>query len=396
MTYRQVYEQSIENREDFWKEKSKQIQWFEEPSRSLEKTPEGMYRWYPDGMLNTSYLTADVHVEQGFGDNVAIYYDSPVTNSKLKITFSELKKRVSHLAGGLKKLGLQKGDTAVIYMPMIPETVIAMLACARLGAIHSVVFGGFAPKELAARIDDAKPKVILTASCGIEFTKVINYFDFVEQAMSLSKHKVDLVVVKNRAQMMIDIASKKCFDFEEVENCQTPADPVPVESHHPLYILYTSGTTGKPKGIQRDNGGHAVMLKHTMEAIYNTKRGEVFWAASDVGWVVGHSYIVYGPLIQGCSTIVYEGKPIKTPDAGAFWRVMSEYKVKSFFTAPTAFRAIKKEDDNATLLKNYDTSNLEYVFLAGERLDPPTYNWLNNILNAKIIDNWWQTEQVPP
>ncbi len=393
MTYQNEYQKYLENTEQFWQEKSKLIKWFKEPTIILNKNDDGLYRWYSDGLLNTCYLALDYHVEQGRGENIALIYDSPVTGVKKKVTYQELTDKVAKFAGALKEQNIQKGDTIVIYMPMIEETIIAMLACARLGIIHSVVFGGFAARELAIRIDDAKPKAVITASCGIEFSNVIAYKPLVDEALELAQHKVDKVIIKKRKELIdYPLTTGRDFDFDELHEKAEPAPWVAVEANHPLYILYTSGTTGKPKGVVRDNGGHAVALKYSMDTIYNVKAGEVFWSASDVGWVVGHSYIVYAPLLQGCSTIIFEGKPVRTPDAGTFWRIMAEYQVKSFFTAPTAFRAVKKEDPEGKLKNNYDLSHLKHIFLAGERLDPPTYDWLKALLKIDIIDNWWQTE----
>ncbi len=393
MSYQEEYRNYLADPGEFWQSKSDLIQWFKKPTKALTKDENGFYRWYADGKLNTAYLALDYHLEQGRGDALALIYDSPVTGVKKKITYRELTEKVAKFAGALKKLGLAKGDTAVIYLPMIEETIVSMLACARLGVIHSVVFGGFAPPELAARINHAKPKVIVTASCGIEFSRVIAYKPLVDEALELSGHEVEKVIVKKREQLTDFVTNPtRDLDFDALVESSEPTGWVEVEGTHPLYILYTSGTTGKPKGVVRDNGGHAVALKYSMKTVYNAKAGDVFWSASDVGWVVGHSYIVYAPLLQGCTTIIFEGKPVKTPDAGTFWRVMSEHKVKLFFTAPTAFRAIKKEDPEGELSKKYDLSSLKHVFLAGERLDPPTYHWLKNLLKIDIIDNWWQTE----
>ncbi len=393
MSYREEYQNYLNNPESFWGEKASLIKWFKSPNNFLTKNDQGLYRWYSDGTLNTSYLALDYHVEQGRGDNLALIYDSPVTNTKEKVTYRELRDKVAKFAGALKNEGLGKGDTVVIYMPMMTETVIAMLACARLGVIHSVVFGGFAAPELATRIDDAKPRAIITASCGIEFTKTIPYLPLVNKALELAEHQVEKVIIKKRKELTdFTVEPERDLDFDELSSKAEPESWVELEANHPLYILYTSGTTGKPKGVVRDNGGHAVSLKYSMDTVYDVKAGDVFWSASDVGWVVGHSYIVYAPLLQGCTTIIFEGKPVKTPDAGTFWRIMAEYKVKSFFTAPTAFRAIKKEDPEGKLKENYDLSALKHIFLAGERLDPPTYHWLKDLLEINVIDNWWQTE----
>ncbi|MDP6209964.1 MAG: propionyl-CoA synthetase [SAR324 cluster bacterium] len=398
MSYLDIYQQSIEQPELFWREQAEQIKWYELPETILSQDEHGFYRWFSGGKINTSYLALDVHIEEGRGAQLAMIYDSPATDSQQKFTFLELRDEVAKFAGGLKNLGVEKGDRVIIYMPMVPEAVIAMLACARLGAVHSVVFGGFAPNELAVRIDDAKPKVIVTASCGIEFTRVIEYKPLVDQAIAIAESPPENTVVLQRPQAQAKMQSGQDHDWNELLKKAEPAEPVALDATDPLYILYTSGTTGLPKGVLRDNGGHAVALKYSMKAVYNTDPGDVFWAGSDVGWVVGHSYIVYAPLIHGCTTILYEGKPVRTPDAGAFWRLIEEHKVNTFFTAPTAFRAVKKEDPQAKLKKQYNISSLRTLFLAGERLDPPTYEWLKEILSdgsqpeIPVIDHWWQTE----
>ncbi len=398
MSYLDIYQQSIEQPELFWREQAEQIKWYELPETILSQDEHGFYRWFSGGKINTSYLALDVHIEEGRGAQLAMIYDSPATDSQQKFTFLELRDEVAKFAGGLKNLGVEKGDRVIIYMPMVPEAVIAMLACARLGAVHSVVFGGFAPNELAVRIDDAKPKVIVTASCGIEFTRVIEYKPLVDQALAIAESPPENTVVLQRPQAQAKMQSGQDHDWNELLKKAEPAKPVALDATDPLYILYTSGTTGLPKGVLRDNGGHAVALKYSMKAVYNTDPGDVFWAGSDVGWVVGHSYIVYAPLIHGCTTILYEGKPVRTPDAGAFWRLIEEHKVNTFFTAPTAFRAVKKEDPQAKLKKQYNISSLRTLFLAGERLDPPTYEWLKEILSdgsqpeIPVIDHWWQTE----
>ncbi|WP_417223306.1 propionyl-CoA synthetase [Amphritea sp.] len=392
MSYKEEYRKSIETPEAFWAEKAEAIKWFKTPETILSKDENGIDRWFADGEMNTAYLALDYHVESGRGDQDALIYDSPVTDTKQRYTYTQLRDAVAKFAGVLKAQGVGKGDRVVIYMPMIAESVIAMLAVARLGAIHSVVFGGFAPHELAVRIDDAEPKVVVTSSCGIEIEKVIAYKPLLDEAIEKSAHKPDSCIVFQRPQVKAEMMAGRDIDWAEAVVNAEPADCTPVKATDPLYILYTSGTTGKPKGVVRDNGGHAVALKYSMKAIYNMEPGEVFWAASDVGWVVGHSYIVYGPLLAGCTTVVYEGKPIRTPDAGAFWRVCNEYSVKALFAAPTAFRAIKKEDPDSELLKAYDLSKLETVFMAGERLDPPTYHWTKETLGKPVIDHWWQTE----
>ena len=398
MNYHDEYQQSIEHPEVFWRKQAEQIKWYEFPETILSQDEHGFYRWFAGGKLNTSYLALDVHIEEGRGDQLALVYDSPVANMQQKFTYAELRDTVAKFAGCLRNLGVEKGDRVIIYMPMVAEAVIAMLACARLGAVHSVVFGGFAPNELAIRIDDAKPKVLVTSSCGIEFTKIIEYKPLVDKALEVSKFPPENIVVLQRPQAKATMQFGRDHDWNELMSQASPADPVSLDATDPLYIIYTSGTTGLPKGVVRDNGGHAVALKYSMKAVYNTDPGDVYWAGSDVGWVVGHSYIVYAPLLHGCTTIVYEGKPVRTPDAGAFWRMIAEHKINTFFTAPTAFRAVKKEDPEAKLLKQYDISSLRTLFLAGERLDPPTYEWLTEILKEApqpgipVVDHWWQTE----
>nr|WP_269750507.1 propionyl-CoA synthetase [Neptunomonas qingdaonensis] len=392
MSYQAEYNKSIETPELFWGEKAEDIHWYKKPQKILSEDENGISRWFADGELNTAYLALDFHVENGRADQDALIFDSPVTDTKIRYTYKELRDEVAKFAGILKAQGVAKGDRVVIYMPMIPEAVIAMLGVARLGAIHSVVFGGFAPHELAVRIDDAEPKVVVTASCGIEIAKVLPYKPMLDEAIEKSAHKPGSCIVFQRPQVTAELIAGRDIDWAAAMKTAEPADCVPVKGTDPLYILYTSGTTGKPKGVVRDNGGHAVALKYSMKAIYNMEAGDVFWAASDVGWVVGHSYIVYAPLLAGCTTVVFEGKPIKTPDAGAFWRVCEEYKVKSLFAAPTAFRAIRKEDPDSELLKPYDLSHLKAIFMAGERLDPPTYTWTTETLGKPVIDHWWQTE----
>ncbi|MEM7563736.1 MAG: propionyl-CoA synthetase [Pseudomonadota bacterium] len=392
MTYRDEYQASIDDPEAFWGKKSELLEWYTPPQQVLSTDEHDIQRWFADGELNTSYLTLDFHINQGRGDQTALIYDSPVTGVKQKFSFSELRDKVALCAGMLKNQGVEKGDRVIIYLPMVPEAVISMLACARLGAVHSVVFGGFAPPELAVRLDDATPKVLLTASCGIEINRVIEYKPIVDAAIEMANHKPDCCILLQRPQATAEMVAGRDLDWNDALAQAEPADCVPVKGTDPLYILYTSGTTGKPKGVVRENGGHAVAMKYSMEAIYDTQPGDVYWAASDVGWVVGHSYIVYAPLLHGCSTILYEGKPIMTPDAGSFWRVVSEYNVKVLFTAPTAFRAIKKEDPEAKLAAQYDLSCLKTIFAAGERLDPPTYEWLSDTFKIPILDHWWQTE----
>lgn len=390
-SYQQEYQDSIEDNQTFWREQSRLIDWYKAPEQILSKDENGNDRWYADGQLNTAYLALDYHVEQGRGQQTALIYDSPVTNTLEKISYAELTEQVARFAGGLRQLGVNKGDRVVIYMPMVPEAAVAMLACARLGAVHSVVFGGFAAHELAIRIDDARPKVVISASCGIEIEKNIAYKPLLDQGIRQAEHKPTHCIVLQRPQLAAEMLPGRDHDWIDIA-CADTVPPVVVNATDPLYILYTSGTTGKPKGVVRDNGGHAVAMRYSMKAIYDVEPGDVYWAASDVGWVVGHSYIVYAPLISGCTTVLYEGKPVRTPDAGAFWRVCAEHKVKILFTAPTAFRAMRKEDPQAELMKNYDLSHLQRLYLAGERLDPPTYEWLQQTTGLPLIDHWWQTE----
>ena len=396
MNYQDFYNESIDQPAAFWEKQAQKLDWFSFPEEVLYKDEHDLYRWFKGGTMNTCYLALDYHVENGRGDQVAIIYDSPVTNQIQKFTYKELLEKVSLFAGLLKAKGVQKGDTIVIYMPMIPETVIAMLACARLGAIHSVVFGGFAAHELAIRIDDARPKLLLTASGGLEITRIIDYMDIVNRAIEEATHQIEACIVFQRDFLEAPLKEGRDFDWVSLTQNAKPASYVPLEASAPLYILYTSGTTGKPKGIVRENGGHAVAMKFSMDYVYGIQAGEVYWAASDVGWVVGHSCIVYAPLIQGCTSILFEGKPIKTPDAGTFWRIIQEHQVNVFFTAPTAFRAIKKEDPNSEYLKQYQLSTLRTIFLAGERCDVSTLNWLSDTLGIPIIDHWWQTESGSP
>ncbi len=392
MSYQAEYQRSMNDPEGFWKEKAEALSWFKFPQKILSQDEHGIYHWFADGEMNTSYMALDYHVENGRGDQVAMIYDSPVTDTKTQYTYTQLRDEVAKTAGMLAGLGVEKGDRVILYMPMIPEAVIGMLAVARLGAIHSVVFGGFAPPELAVRLEDATPKVILSASCGIEIKRVIEYKPLLDKAIELSAHKPESCVMFQRPQATAKLIEGRDYDWASLVAAAEPVGCTPVKGTDPLYILYTSGTTGKPKGVVRENGGHAVALNYSMEAIYNMQAGDVFWAASDVGWVVGHSYIVYAPLIRGCTTIVYEGKPVMTPDAGAFWRITQEYGVKGLFSAPTAFRAIKKDDPNADLVKDYDISSLQYIFSAGERLDPPTQEWMMEKTDKPVIDHWWQTE----
>ena len=390
--YEEQFTQSIDNPEEFWAEAAESIDWYKKWDSVLDRSNPPFYRWFRGGEMNTCYNAVDRHVEKGRGDQTAIIYDSPVTDTIRKISYRELLNQVSTFAGALQAQGAVKGDTVIIYMPMIPEALVAMLACARLGVIHSVVFGGFAANELAIRIDHAQPKMIICASGAIEGKKQLAYKPLIESAIEQSDHKPEKTIVFQREFIQSELNQEGDLSWQEIIKDAEPADCVPVAATDPLYILYTSGTTGMPKGVMRDNGGHAVALHWSMKNIYNVEPGDVYWAASDVGWVVGHSYIVYAPLLYGCTTIVYEGKPIGTPDAGAFWRVISEHKVKVMFTAPTAFRAIKKEDPEGVLLKKYDLSNYKTLFLAGERLDPDTYHWARKLLNVPVIDHWWQTE----
>ncbi len=376
----------------YWLEQAQRIRWHRAPALGHEPAGQGANQWFADGELNTAWLALDAQVEAGRGDQAALIYDSPSSGTKQTFTYSDLTGRVARFAGALASLGVEKGDRVVIYMPMIPEAVIGMLACARLGAIHSVVFGGFAPHELAVRIDDARPKVVLSASCGIEFGRIIEYKPLLDAALDQAEHPPKTTVVFQREQCRAELIAGRDHDWSTLEKEAGPVDAVPVPANHPLYVLYTSGTTGKPKGVVRDHGGHAVAMHYSMEMVYGMQPGEVFWAASDVGWVVGHSYIVYAPLIYGCTTVLYEGKPVRTPDAGAFWRVMAEHRVSAMFTAPTAFRAIRKEDPDGELMKAHDLSALKRLFLAGERLDPATHDWLKDRTGLPVLDHWWQTE----
>lgn len=396
MNYNELYSKSINQPETFWKEQADEIEWYNKPEIILSKDENGYPLWYKDGELNICYLALDKHIQDGYGEQTAIIYDSPVTQSVKKYSYIEVKTEVAKLAGGLQSLGLKKGDRAVIYMPMIPQALFSMLACARIGVTHSVVFGGFAPHELAIRIDDCKPRAIITASSGIEISRLIAYKPLVDEAIELAVHKPKKVVVFNR-KLGAKVPFKKYdVDYDALVYGSEETPCVPVSSTHPLYILYTSGTTGKPKGIIRDTGGYAAALKFSMKYIYGAKEGEVFWAASDVGWVVGHSYIVYAPLINRNATIVFEGKPIKTPDASTFWRIIEEHKVNIMFTAPTAIRAIKKEDPNGEFIKQYDLSSLRTQFLAGERCDVATLEWYGEHIPVPAIDHWWQTESGWP
>jgi propionyl-CoA synthetase len=393
-TYRETYAAATADPEGFWREQASLIDWIKKPGQVLDSSRAPFYRWYPDATLNTCYNALDRHVINGHAERTALIYDSAVTGTKQTYTYAQLLEDVAAFAGVLTALGVAKGDRVIIYMPMIPEAVVGMLACARIGAVHSVVFGGFAPAELAVRIDDAQPKVVLTASCGIEPSRVIAYKPMLDAALDLAEHKPAAVVLKQRPEVAAELREGRDFDWDLLAKAgrTDPAGCVEVAATDPLYILYTSGTTGKPKGIVRDNGGHAVAMAWSLPAIYGCAAGDVWWAASDVGWVVGHSYIVYSPLINGATTVLYEGKPVGTPDAGAFWRIIAEYGVNALFTAPTAIRAIKKEDPEAALLADYDIGSLRTLFLAGERLDPDTFHWASAKLGVPVVDNWWQTE----
>ena len=387
-----AYAAATADPESFWAAAAESLHWDRRWDRVLDDSAAPLYRWFTGGELNTCYNAIDRHVVNGRGAQAAVIYDSPVTNTRRTITYRELQDDVSRFAGVLRSLGVERGDRVVIYMPMTPETLIGMYACARLGAVHSVVFGGFAPHELAVRIDDAQPKVVLTASCGIEVQRVVPYKPLLDQALALATHQPSHCVVLQRDMLRCDLVSPRDLDWSSAAADATPADCVPVKATDPLYILYTSGTTGSPKGVVRDNGGHAVALLWSMRHVYDVGPGDVFWAASDFGWAVGHSYIVYAPLLAGCTTIVHEGKPVGTPDAGEFWRVIEEHDVRVLFTAPTAFRAIKREDPKGTFFAKYDTSRLKALFLAGERLDPDTYHWARALLQKPVVDHWWQTE----
>ncbi|MEN8875117.1 MAG: propionyl-CoA synthetase [Pacificibacter sp.] len=391
-SYSDVYDAWKADPEAFWMDVAEQIHWFKKPTKALFDDAAPIYEWFSDGLTNTCYNAVDRHVENGRGSQAAIIYDSPVTQTKRSISYTELRDRVANLAGAMRAKGIEKGDRVIIYMPMVPEALEAMLACGRIGAVHSVVFGGFAANELAVRIDDATPKAIIAASCGIEPNRVVHYKPLLDNAIELAAHKPDLTVILQREQEVAQLIEGRDFDWNGFQEGVAPADCLPVEGNHPAYILYTSGTTGAPKGVIRHTGGQLVALNWTMKNIYNVDPGDVFWAASDVGWVVGHSYICYGPLVHGNTTVVFEGKPVGTPDAGTFWRVIEEHNVKVLFTAPTAFRAIKREDPTGALISDYDLSGLQSLFLAGERADPDTINWAQTLLKKPVIDHWWQTE----
>lgn len=389
----EIYRRSIEDRDGFWTDAAAELEWIKPWEKVLDdsRAPH-FYNWFPGAECNTCYNAVDRHADGGRGDQDAIIYDSPITGRQKRITYSDLRDKVARCAGVLKSLGIEKGDRVIIYMPMIPQAAVAMLACARIGAVHSVVFGGFASNELATRIKDARPRAILTASCGIEPGRIIPYQPLVEGALDLAPGIVESIVVTQREEARWDLKDGRDHDWKSALEGAAPAACVPVKATDPLYILYTSGTTGQPKGVVRDNGGHMVALKWSMKSIYDVDPGEIFWAASDVGWVVGHSYIVYAPLLQGCTTVLFEGKPVGTPDAGTFWRVIAEHGVTTLFTAPTAFRAIKKEDPRGALIGEYDLSKFRALFLAGERCDPDTLAWAQEKLKVPVIDHWWQTE----
>jgi len=390
-SYQQAYDQSLSDPAGFWGEAAKLVKWDKAPKVILDDSNVPLYRWFSDGMLNTCYNALDRHVIDGRADQPAVIHESAITGKSAILTYAQMLEKTARFAGALRMAGVEKGDRVVIYMPMVPEALIAMLACARLGAVHSVVFGGFAPAELAARIDDAKPKVIVSASCGLEPTRVVEYKPMLDESIALATHKPSRCIILQREQHPVELGPLD-MDWKDAMAMAEPAECVSVAATDPLYILYTSGTTGKPKGIVRDNGGHAVALTWSMKNVYNIEAGDMWWSASDVGWVVGHSYIVYAPLFAGATTIVFEGKPVGTPDAGTFWRVIEKYGVKGLFTAPTAIRAIRKEDYNADFIKSADLSKFENLFLAGERLDPDTYHWATENLGVPVIDNWWQTE----
>ncbi|MAQ84294.1 MAG: propionyl-CoA synthetase [Maritimibacter sp.] len=392
MAYADVYKSWQDDPEGYWLKQAEAIDWIEPPKQALFDRGDDVYEWFADAKVNACWNAVDRHVEAGRGDQVAIIHDSPVSGVTRRITYVNLRNRVAQLAGALRAKGVEKGDRVIIYMPMIPEALEAMLACARLGAVHSVVFGGFAANELAVRIDDCKPKCIIAASCGIEPGRIVHYKPLLDGALDVAEHQPDFCVIFQREQEVAHLEEGRDVNWHGFQFGVEPAECVPVEGNHPAYILYTSGTTGQPKGVVRPTAGHLVALNWTMKNIYNVDPGEVFWAASDVGWVVGHSYICYGPLVHGNTTIVFEGKPVGTPDAGTFWRVISEHKVRSFFTAPTAFRAVKREDPNGEFIKKYDLSNLRAIYLAGERADPDTIEWTQKMTGKPVYDHWWQTE----
>ncbi len=390
--YSEIYNESITDPENFWSKIAGDIFWYKKPTKFLNKQNPPFYRWFEDGVTNTCYNALDVHIKKGLGNKTALIYDSPITNKKNKFTYSELKNLVAKFAGALRSQGIHKGDRVIIYMPMIPEAVVAMLACGRIGAVHSVVFGGFASNELASRIEDSKAKIIITASCGFEPGRTVEYKPLVDKAIEISKHKPEKMILFQREGHEVKLNSSNELDWNGLVNEASEVDCVEMKANDYAYILYTSGTTGTPKGIVRDIGGHIVALKWTMKNIYNIDENDVWWSASDIGWIVGHSYIVYAPLFHGCTTVLFEGKPVGTPDAGVFWRIISEHKVKSLFTAPTAFRAIKKEDPEGKFFSKYDLDCFKALFLAGERADPDTLKWAESLLKVPVIDHWWQTE----
>ncbi|MDE1198576.1 MAG: propionyl-CoA synthetase [Pseudomonas sp.] len=390
--YEHHHQRSIADPQAYWAEQAQQVAWYQVPRQTLETLPDGTQRWFADGQLNSCYLALDRQIELGRGEQLALVYDSPVSDQQVSYTFNRLRDEVARLAGLLRQLGVEKGDGVIIYMPMIPQAAMAMLACARIGAMHSVVFGGFAPHELALRIDDLKPKLLLTASCGLEFDRVIPYKPLVDKALELAKFQPEHVLLWQRPQSPGTLVEGRDLDWHSSLEGVEPVEPVAVSSLDPLYILYTSGTTGKPKGIVRENGGHAVAMLYTMNQVYGMHPGDVWWGISDVGWVVGHTLIVYGPLMAGCTTVFYEGKPIRTPDAGAYWRIVEQYGVNALFCAPTAMRAIRKEDPEGLLLKGRDLSSIRQLFLAGEKLDSSTHQWLEDLTGKPVLDHWWQTE----
>jgi propionyl-CoA synthetase len=390
--YEHHHQRSIADPQAYWAEQAQQVAWYQVPTQTLETLPDGTQRWFADGQLNSCYLALDRQIELGRGEQLALVYDSPVSDQQVSYTFNRLRDEVARLAGLLRRLGVEKGDGVIIYMPMIPQAAMAMLACARIGAMHSVVFGGFAPHELALRIDDLKPKLLLTASCGLEFDRVIPYKPLVDKALELAKFQPEHVLLWQRPQSPGTLVEGRDLDWHSSLEGVEPVDPVAVSSLDPLYILYTSGTTGKPKGIVRENGGHAVAMLYTINQVYGMHPGDVWWGISDVGWVVGHTLIVYGPLMAGCTTVFYEGKPIRTPDAGAYWRIVEQYAVNALFCAPTAMRAIRKEDPEGLLLKGRDLSSIRQLFLAGEKLDSSTHQWLEDLTGKPVLDHWWQTE----
>ncbi|MFL6128404.1 MAG: AMP-binding protein [Mycobacteriales bacterium] len=390
--YAEEFRRSLDDPEGFWRDAAAAVDWVRPPERILDAGAAPLYRWFPDAELNTCHNAVDRHVAAGRGDQLAVVHDSPVTDSVTTLTYAQLRDEVARAAGALRSLGVERGDRVVIYLPMVPEAVIAMLACARLGAVHSVVFGGFAAAELATRITDAQPRVVVSASGGIEGSRVVPYKPLLDRALELAEHTPEHCLIVQRPQVSAPLVDGRDLDWASTVAAAAPVDCVPVRATDPLYVLYTSGTTGRPKGVVRDNGGHAVALRWSMPAVYGVGPGDVFWAASDVGWVVGHSYIVYAPLLTGCTTILYEGKPVGTPDAGAFWRVVAQHGVDVLFTAPTAFRAIRKEDPHGELFRRHDVSKLRALYLAGERLDPDTYRWAGDLLGIPVVDHWWQTE----